>query len=268
MKNDIREKTVKNFDDQWKIHRHGTLTTDYQGSESMLKDYFGDFFNLNSVKGSIIAEVGCGPGRFVNTFMKHNPKKMYAIDPSARACDHVKKNFPFTNLSVINSYGHNFKTDELCDFIFSLGVIHHIKDPDDVFINIRNHLKNNGKFIIWVYGYENNQLYYSVYRFLSFFTKKMPDFLLNFLSFLLNLILVPYIFLCKYLNLPLKNYFIKVFSLCSMKTRKEIIFDQLNPTYAKYYRKQEIEKELIKGGFINLKFYHRHGYSWTVIAEK
>jgi hypothetical protein len=31
--------------------------------------------------------------------------------------------------------------------------------------------------------------------------------------------------------------------------------------------KKEIEKELTDAGFVNLKFNHRHGYSWTVVGE-
>ena len=83
----------------------------------------------------------------------------------------------------------------------------------------------------------------------------------------LNIILVPYIFLCKFINLPLKNYFICVFSKFNWQRRNHVIFDQLNPNYSKYYKKSEIEKELTDAGFINLKFYHIHKYSWTVIGE-
>ena len=51
------------------------------------------------------------------------------------------------------------------------------------------------------------------------------------------------------------------------KKRNDMIFDQLNPAYAKYYKKNEIEKELLDAGFVNLKFHHRHSYSWTVVGE-
>ena len=63
------------------------------------------------------------------------------------------------NLKIVNSDGANFQLDEKCDYIFSLGVIHHIKNPVDVLTNIRKHLKENGKIIIWVYGHENNLFY-------------------------------------------------------------------------------------------------------------
>ena len=42
----------------------------------------------------------------------------------------------YSNLKVLQSDGTKFKTPELCDVIFSLGVIHHIKNPIDILKNI------------------------------------------------------------------------------------------------------------------------------------
>ena len=47
-----------------------------------------------------------------------------------------------------------------------------------------------------------------------------------------------------------------------------MIFDQLNPSYAKYFKKQELESLLRKSGFKKFELIHRHKYSWTIIAEK
>ena len=60
------------------------------------------------------------------------------------------------------------------------------------------------------------------------FTKKLPDFIVVFISSLLNIVIQPYIFLCKFINLPIKGYFVNVFSKYSWKRRNQVIFDQLN----------------------------------------
>ena len=55
---------------------------------------------------------------------------------------------------------------------------------------------------------------------------------------------------------------------CSFEKRNYIIFDQLNPTYSKYFKKHEL-LNLLKGvGFKKVKIRHRHSYSWLAIAEK
>jgi hypothetical protein len=49
--------------------------------------------------------------------------------------------------------------------------------------------------------------------------------------------------------------------------RRLVIYDQLNPTYAKYHKRHEAIALLEKSGFINVKAHHRHGYSWCVLGE-
>ena len=66
----------------------------------------------------------------------------------------------------------------------------------------------------------------------------------------------------------MKNYMINVLKKCSLKKRKYIIFDQLNPSYSKYYTKQDVETLLTKAGFNKFEIVNRHQYSWTAIAEK
>ena len=264
--NKIRKKTIDDFNDQWKLQ--GELNKDYWSSDEILFDQFSNIFSKNEIKDKVIADVGAGTGRILRTLFKYNPKKVFAIEPSDSGQEEISKNFiRMANLNIIQSDGLSFCTPEPCDVIFSLGVIHHIKNPTDVLKNIRANLKSKGKVVIWVYGYENNQIYITIYKFLSFFTKRLPDLLVYKIAALLNIIIEPYIFLCKFMNLPLKAYWLNVFKKCGWQKRKDMIFDQLNPAYAKYYKKHEIEKELLDAGFVNLQFHHRHNYSWSVVGE-
>ena len=263
----VRKKTICDFDEQWELHG-GDLNEDYWASDEVLLDQFSSLFDINEIKNKLISDVGAGTGRIVKTLLKYNPKRVFAIEPSSNGVNHIKNNLQkYSNLTVLQSDGLKFKTPELCDVITSLGVIHHIKNPTDVLKNIRSNLKPKGKIIIWVYGYENNAPYIMLYKLLSIITKVLPNKLLYKFSALLNILILPYIFLCRFLKLPLKNYFLKVFSKFGWKKRKDAIFDQLNPAYAKYYKKHELEKELTDAGFVNLKFHHRHNYSWTVVGE-
>ena len=61
---------------------------------------------------------------------------------------------------------------------------------------------------------------------------------------------------------------IHVLKKCSFEKRKYIIFDQLNPSYSKYYSKEDVLKLLNKSGFKKIELFNRHQYSWTAIAEK
>ncbi len=261
-----RKKTISDFGDQWKIH--GKIEDDWT-SEEKFKDHFGEIFDPNELKNKIVCDVGSGCGRIVKFISRYNPKIIYAIEPSSAGNEALRKNLTeLKNLKILNTSGELFQTNELCDYIISIGVIHHIKNPIDVMKNVYKNLKDDGVFIIWVYGYENNLLYLLFYNTVCKITKIMPNKILNIFSSLLNILIEPYIFLCKFINLPLKGFLLNVFSKCSWQRRKYIIFDQLNPEYAHYYKKKELENELKMAGFSALKFYHRHNYSWTVVCKK
>ena len=263
-----REKTIKDFGNQFVMH---DSLGGHWGSDSMFRDFFGDIFDPNEIKDKSVAEVGSGSGRILRMILNYKPKHVYAVEPS-KSIEVAKKNLKdFSDITYLNEAGDKFdisNNEGGADYIFSLGVIHHIKNPKDVLLNIHRSLKKDGKFIIWVYGRENNGLYVFIYKFLSAITKKMDDTVLDLFANLLNIILAPYIFLCKFVKLPMRDYLVKVFGKCSFKHRKYIIFDQLNPAYAKYYKKDELLDELKAANFKIDKCYHRHNYSWTVVCAK
>ena len=257
--------SINDFGKQFKYHNK---IDDYWGSQENLKDIVNPF-DLNLVKNKIICEIGVGSGRILKNLIKLSPKRIYAIEPS-EAIEVAKKNNKNSEVEILYKKipGQMINFEDEIDYIFSLGVIHHIPEPEIVCKKIYVSLKPKGKFIIWLYGREGNELYLFIFNNLRKIIKYMPYKILNLFSIFLNLFLSVYIFSCKYLNLPLKNYMINVLKKCSFEKRKYIIFDQLNPSYSKYYTKNEVETLLTKSGFQKFEIINRHQYSWTAIAEK
>ena len=241
---------------------------DYWGSIDMLKDIVKPF-SLNTVKNKTIMEVGIGSGRILKNLIKFNPKKVFAVEPS-EAINIAKKNNAGSKsmIKFLNIKAENLNMNNKIDYVFSLGVIHHIPEYKLACKKIHNSIKPGGKFLIWVYGYEGNEIYINIFNNLRRFTRILPDSLLRFICSFLNFCCYVYIFLCKFFNLPMKEYMLEVFGKCSFEKRNYIIFDQLNPTYSKYFKKHEL-LNLLKGvGFKKVKIRNRHSYSWLAIAEK
>tara|TARA_Y100000590_G_scaffold367130_1_gene426954 strand:- start:310 stop:1092 length:783 start_codon:yes stop_codon:yes gene_type:complete len=257
--------SIKDFGSQFKQH---DKIDNYWGSVDMLKDIVKPF-DLNLIKNKIVSEIGIGSGRIIKNLAKFYPKKIYAVEPSD-SIEVAKRNNQDSKIDILYKKisGQNINFNSEIDYIFSLGVLHHIPDPDKVCRNIYNSLKKGGKAIIWLYGKENNFLYIIIFNNLRKITKFLPDFLLNIISFLLNCFLSIYIFLCNFINLPLKKYINEVLKKCSFKKRHYIIFDQLNPAYSKYYTREEVKALLENSGFKKVEIFNRHNYSWTAIAEK
>ena len=74
--------------------------------------------------------------------------------------------------------------------------------------------------------------------------------------------------LSKIFPLPLKDYVKNILSTMPPHGVRLIIYDQLNPHYAKYYKKEEAKTLLKKAGFVDIRICQRFGYSWTVHARK
>tara|TARA_X000000368_G_C23041672_1_gene717222 strand:- start:1389 stop:2177 length:789 start_codon:yes stop_codon:yes gene_type:complete len=236
------------------------------GSQLLLKQSTYPF-DLEKIQNKKICEVGSGSGRYLKNFLKFNPDKVTAIDP-AESIHVAQKNVQDERIEFLKIDSTKMEIDEQFDYVFSLGVIHHIPRADAAVENIYRSLKVNGQFVMWVYGYENNELYILIFNNLRKFLSKIPDFLVEAISYFLALTTYTYGYLCKFFNLPLKQYFLNVFSQFSFTHRVYVIFDQLNPKYSKYYKKEETIELLENVGFKIDEIYHRDKYSWTTIATK
>jgi len=229
--------------------------------------------SLDEIKEKCVLDVGSGSGRISLMLLLAKVNYLIAIEPS-EAFSVLEKNLAsFTKSTPSRCTLLKCAGDEIPEFIetdyaFSIGVLHHIPDPDPVIKCIFNRLKNGGKFIIWVYGKENNGCYLFLIEFIRKFTIRLPHFFLAGIVWILYWLMLGYGYLCRWISLPLKDYIINVFFKMSPDKRRLVIYDQLNPAYAKYYTRHEAENLLIRNGFQKVQIFHRHGYSWTVVGEK
>ncbi|HEY59643.1 MAG TPA: methyltransferase domain-containing protein [Anaerolineae bacterium] len=258
--------TIKDFGDQWKLFQNNT---GFYASIDLFEDFCGPLLDISDVKGKRVLDVGSGTGRIVNMLLDSGAKSVVAVEPSD-AFQLLKKNTEERSDKVkyFNLPGESIPKEIEVDYAFSVGVLHHIPNPLPTVKRVYEILKPNGKFIIWLYGREGNEIYLKIIKPIKRITSTIPDFLLIGLAFFLNILATFYISAGKFVNLPLQDYINKIFSKLSWKNRQMIIFDQLNPAYAKYYSQEEAERLLQHAGFINVRFHHRHGYSWTVIGIK
>ena len=257
--------TIKDFGDQWLRYRDNE---GFYGSLELLSDILFPFIKPEEIKDRRVAEIGSGTGRIVRMLLEAGAKHIIATEPSSAfevLCHNISQPQKVTCLKVtgdqLPAYGD-------LDYIFAIGVLHHIPDPTPVIEAVFKALRPGGHFVVWLYGKEGNALYLALIRPLRILTKRLPHFLLASLVELMYWPLVTYIKCCHRLSLPLRRYMLSVLEKMSPEKRRLIIYDQLNPSYAKYYTQQEAGKLLLDEKFVNVRIHHRHGYSWTVIGTK
>lgn len=266
MRIDKEKQTIEDFGKQW---THYQDIGDYFGSVELFSDITFPFLKTEDLKGCKVAEIGSGSGRIVNMLLCAGACHVIAVEPSEEAFNVLVRNVEQTEkVTFLQTTGDRLPPYGNLDYVFSIGVLHHIPNPEKVVNAVFKALRPGGKFIVWLYGKERNRFYLSFILPLRILTKHLPHFLLASLVRALYYPLVFYIKICHRLALPLRDYLLNIFERMPPDKRRLIIYDQLKPSYAKYYTKDEAEKLLSDGRFQKIGIHHRHGYSWTVIGTK
>jgi len=260
-----KDQTIKDFGEQWLRY---TNSHGFYGSIELFSDMIYPFLEPGDIKNCKVAEIGSGTGRIVNMLLEGGAKHIIAVEPSNAfevLCRNIGQPEKVTYLKIA---GEQLPAYGDLDYIFSIGVLHHIQDPAPVVDAAFRALRPGGHFFVWLYGKEGNGVYLALIRPLRVLTKHLPHYMLASLVEIMYWPSVLYIKFCHWLPLPLRGYMLSILEKMSPEKRRLIIYDQLNPSYAKYYTQFEAKKLLSDGKFVNIRIHHRHGYSWTVIGTK
>ena len=263
---DLQQRTIADFGEQWTAYIDNS---GYYGSAALFDDVFAPFLSASDLRDKTIAEIGSGTGRWVRVFLDAGAAHVIALEPSA-AMETLQRSFGNVEqrVELVRATGEMLPDRADRDYVFSIGVLHHIPDPDPVCRAARAALKPGGVFGVWLYGREGNAAYLAAFRAVHAITRRLPHRALEAVAWILGWALDMYIAACSILPLPLRGYMTNVLAKLSRDKRRLVIYDQLNPAYAKYYRRGEAQALLERAGFEDVRIHHRHGYSWTVIGRR
>lgn len=265
-RNNDRDQTIRDFGEQWTRH---TENPDYYGSVELLADIIAPFLTLEDIKDRKCADIGSGTGRIVLMMLAAGAASVAAIEPS-RAYDVLVRNTAHAGERVrcLNVTGEDIPRDDF-DIVLSIGVLHHIPEPEPVVRAAYEALRPGGHVLVWLYGREGSRAYQSIFVPVRLITRNLPVVVNEGLSWMLYPMVLVYAALTRLIPaLPLSNYLSNVFMRFPPAERRLVILDQINPRWAKYYSRDEAHALLSQAGFSNVRLHHRHGYSWTVCGSK
>jgi SAM-dependent methyltransferase len=260
------DRTIRDFGEQWS---HYGGNEGFYGSAELLQDMFGPLLALDELAGARVADIGSGTGRIVRMLVRAGAEHVVAVEPSA-GVEILRENTRdiAARVEIIQGSGEDVPAGRDLDFVVSIGVIQFIRDPLPTLRAAREALRPGGKLVIWVYGREGNRLYVALVRTLRAVTTRLPHFALDLLCSVLTILVDAYIFACRWIPLPMRDYMLHTLARVSRDKRKLTIYDQLNPSYAKYYRAEEVREMLETAGFCDVRLHHRRGYSWTALGVR
>lgn len=261
-----RERTIRDFGEQWTRHQ---ANTGYYASRALLADIIEPLLDVTEIQGRKVLEIGSGTGRVVGMLVEASADHVVAVEPSQAFEVLVRNTEGFgTKVTYLRQRGDQIPPLD-CDLVLSIGVIHHIPNPQPVMQAAWDTLKEGGRCLIWVYSREGNEMYLAIAQPLRKLTHNLPVWANDSLAHILYWFVLPYAHLARAIpSLPLSAYLKEVFLRFEPKQRRLVILDQINPTWAKYYTQAEAEGLLRSAGFTDVQIRGRHGYSWTVIGTK
>ncbi|MFH1888430.1 MAG: class I SAM-dependent methyltransferase [Pseudomonadota bacterium] len=223
------------------------------------------FFQPGDWKGKTFLDVGCGMGRNSYWPMTWGAVGGCAMDLDDRSPAAARRNLAeFPTLSVEKRSVYGLEDEDLYDVVFSIGVIHHIQDPDAALAKMVRAARPGGEVCAWVSGYENNEWivrWFNPARKALF--SRLPVGLTHRLS------LFPAAALWAGLRLGLgRTEYTRLLKTFEFPYLRAIVFDQMIPRIAQYWRREEVEALMTRAGLSRIRLQWVNEISWAAMGIK
>lgn len=232
------------------------------------------------LQNKLVLEGGCGKGRHARIIAESRAKEIVSVD-IGDAIEiaynmigrHEKVHLVQADLTVL-------PLKPAFDFAFSVGVLHHIDDPSEGFVELSSKLKPDGSICAWVYGRENNGwLVHFVNPIRIAITSKLPPSLLRVVAFMLALpvfiysqmIAKPWSTVTKRFRwLPKLFYqdYLSYIARFDFNEIHHIVYDHLAAPVANYVTRENMKSWFRKAQFNDLTMRWHNRNSWTGCASQ
>lgn len=259
--------TAEAFSDSWVNCYSLSPYTLHQAREWLKPIELEDLVNLS------VCEMGCGNGGLLQYTASHTSKGATGVD-LGRSIDKARENFRkmgLDNVTFVKEDILSFSRDNAnrYDFVYCIGVLHHMKRPYDGFQAVVRATRPGGRFHCWVYGHEGNLLIRTCVEPLRRIASRLPWWLNKYcVAFPLAL---PFYMISKTLRrfrleflsryFPLYAYF-KWIGEYSFGFHHHVTFDQLVSPRTAYLKKQTVEEWISSPELEEVYLLPRNGNSW------
>lgn len=108
-------------------------------------------------KNKVVLEGGCGKGRHTQLAAQWGAREVIGVDLSAAVETAFAATRDLPNAHIVQADIYSLPFGRLFDYAFSVGVLHHLPDPQGGFRSLASKVKPDGHISAWVYGAENNE---------------------------------------------------------------------------------------------------------------
>lgn len=269
-------KTIESFGEEWKAYHHF--------DEKELVEISGMYFDILPAEAlkpdSTVLEVGCGSGRFIWYLRKQYDPFVTGVDPSDAVFAADELLGKDEKVQIVKATSSNMPfADESFDFVYSIGVLHHIPETARAMEDCTRKLKKGGYFLTYIYYDLDNRgkLFRGLYDFSNFFRKgisRLPQKTKKIVCDILAVaVYMPWVTASRILKLagvsksvrekiPLHGYEDRSFYVIRNDS-----LDRFGTPLEQRFTKAQITEMMEKAGLSDIKFSDKIPY-WHAIGRK
>jgi SAM-dependent methyltransferase len=216
-------------------------------------------------QGKRFLDVGCGMGRNSHWPMTYGAASGVSIDVDDRSLAAARRTLAsWAAAEVRKMSAYEIEFENSFDIAFSIGVIHHLAEPLRALGQMVKAAKPGGQVMIWVYGYENNEW---IVRYFDPLRKLLFARLPIGVTHLLSTVLTANLWLLLRLGVGRLEYF-RLIRGFTFRHLRNIVFDQMLPRIANYWRRDEVETLMRDAGLSDIRIAAVNAMSWAAIGTK
>jgi SAM-dependent methyltransferase len=226
----------------------------------------------DAFSGRLVLDAGCGKGRHLRLASTFGAQEVIGIDLGSAVDAAAANTADLRNVHVVQGdlTRPPFRPGTI-DFIYSIGVLHHLDEPAAGFRGLSPLLAPGGRFVAWLYAREGNFWVLALVDPARRITRRLP---LPLVSTLARAITIPLWLALRVLYAPartrpwLRRLLPYESYLCDLvpfpfREVHSIVFDQLLAPVAHYMPRSDVERCFAAGGLVlhSLRWHHRN--SWA-----
>jgi SAM-dependent methyltransferase len=255
------QKTQASFGYEW------THFSDWKPSGTTnFAQYFGDL-DPKSLQGLTVLDAGCGMGRHARQIAPH-ATTLIAMDFSAAIDQAARNTADLANVQCVQ--GDILKPpvrNDSFDLVYSLGVIHHLSDPEAAVRALVKKVKPRGRFRAYLYWKRSgvSAMLLNVVALVRRVTTKLPFGVLRRLCWVLSILLygavvIPYRVLSQLGVRKHHNWPLYVYTPYPFRVLYNDQFDRFSAPIEKRYDADEVVAMLRRAGLDHVRVWPSFGW--------
>jgi len=261
-------KTVEGFGKEW-----GRFTQ-REMSDAERAEVFSKYFSLIdwSRKPSRALDMGCGSGRW-DILVAPLVAQLVAADASPEALLVARRNVELPNVSFVEATAETLPfPDGYFDFIFSLGVLHHVPDTQGAIDALTAKLSSGGALLLYLYyAFDTRPGWFKMLWKISDWIRRLVCRLPFPLRYGFSQVVAVFVYwplarTAKYLPVP-ESWPLKFYANRSFYFMRTDALDRFGTRLEKRFTQKEITAMLERAGLKNVRFSEGDPY-WVCVATK